>query len=71
MNGTVNNNYVYDIICYKLYMLRCESLNSYIWAQNIYDNKSTLSHDIRKHFADIDELRYVCGGGYNTSMGEK
>ena len=52
-------------------MLRCESFNSYIRAQNIYGNKSAPSHDICKHFADIEQLRYVCGGGYNTSTGEK
>ena len=48
-------------IVYLLY--RFESFNSSVRLQNIYENKQAPSRDIANHFATVEYLRYICGGG--------
>ena len=46
---------------------RCESFNSSVRLQNIYGNKQAPSRDIANHFAIVEHLRYICGGGLFNS----
>ena len=40
--------------------------NSSVRLQNIFGNKQAPSRDIAIHFAIVEHLRYICGGGkYN------
>ena len=51
--------------CYS----RCETFNSFIRAQNIYGNKAAPRRDIAQHFSTIEQLRYICDGGYIKDTG--
>ncbi|KAL5474419.1 hypothetical protein EMCRGX_G026363 [Ephydatia muelleri] len=46
---------------------RCESFISSVHLQNIYGNKQAPSRDIAKHFATVEHLCYICGGGLFNS----
>lgn len=52
------------LIFVDMSLFRCETFNSYIRSQNIYGNKSSPSRDIAKKFAAIEQLRFICEGGY-------
>lgn len=45
-------------------LFRCETFNSYIRSQNIFGNKGSPSRDIAKKFAAVEQLRFICEGGY-------
>ena len=51
----------------KYLKYRCESFNSSVRLQNIYGNKQAPSRDIANHFAIVEHLRYICGGGLFNS----
>ena len=46
---------------------RCESCNSSVLLQNIYGNKKAPSRDIGNHFATVEHLCYISGGGLFNS----
>lgn len=54
----------------SLFIFRYEAFNSNLRAQNVFGNRHSPSKDIAHKFAVLENLRFVCNGGYYGSSSQ-